>query len=285
MRTVPRESPDRGAGILCDTPERDYSTKLRLFNAFAEREIRQAISTLDLQPGMRVLDAGCGTGEALGWMYDLVRPSGSAVGVDLSQAHIDAARRHLPPQIELLRGDLLDAICCGDEFDLIWTVNTINHLRDPCEGVRRLAQRLRPRGRIAVGQSHLLPDMFFAWDSRLERVTTEAVRRYYRDRYALREQDLAAVRSLVGVLRRAGLRQVTSRTLVIERIAPVEPDTEAYVRQAIFRDTWGERLRPYMSAADFASLAVLTDPNDASFALRRADFHLLQTLTLALGEI
>jgi hypothetical protein len=131
----------------------------------------------------------------------------------------------------------------------------------------------------------LLPDMLFAWDARLERVTTEAVRRYYLDRYGLEERDLTAVRSLVGVLRRAGLRNVSSRTFMIERITPLQPAAEAYLLQAIFRGTWGERLRPYLSAEDFASLAVLTDPDDANFALRRPDFHLLQTLTLAVGEI
>ena len=55
-------------GKLGDTPARDYGRKLRLFNAFAEPELRAAIASLDLKPGMRVLDAGCGTGEALGWL-------------------------------------------------------------------------------------------------------------------------------------------------------------------------------------------------------------------------
>jgi hypothetical protein len=61
-----------------------------------------------------------------------------------------------------------------------------------------------------VGQSALLPEMFFAWDSRLERLTTEAVRRYYRDRYGLSERELADTRSIVGLLRRAGRRNVKS---------------------------------------------------------------------------
>ena len=54
--------------------------------------------------------------------------------------------------------------------------------------------------------------MYFAWDSRLERVTNEAVRQYYRDRYHLEEHDLAAVRALVGILRRAQMHSVTAQT-------------------------------------------------------------------------
>jgi hypothetical protein len=38
-------------------------------------------------------------------------------------------------------------------------VNTINHLREPLAVVQVLASLLRPGGRIAVGQSSLLPDI------------------------------------------------------------------------------------------------------------------------------
>ena len=51
------------AGLLSDTTARDYSRKLTLFNSFAAPELRQAIASLGLKPGMRILDAGCGTGE------------------------------------------------------------------------------------------------------------------------------------------------------------------------------------------------------------------------------
>jgi len=271
-------------GLLGDTPARDYSRKLRLFNAFAESEIRQVIASLALRPGMRVLDAGCGTGEALAWLKDAVKPTGNVVGVDLSAAHVSAARRYASPRIEILQCDLLRAPLAPASFDLIWCVNTINHLRDPIQGVKHLAGLLRPRGRIVLAQSSLLPDMYFAWDARLERATNEAVRDYYRDRYNLDERDLAAVRSLVGVLRRAGLRNVTARTFMIERVSPVGAADEEYLLEVIFRNTWGERLRPYLSDDDFAELGRLCDPQHPQFALRRPDFHFLQSFTLAVGE-
>src|SRR5207245_9023105 len=131
--------------------------------------------------------------------------------------------------------------------------------------LKLLAALLRASGRIALGQNSLLPDMYFAWDSRLERLTNEAVRQYYRERYRLDERDLTAVRSLVGVLRRAGLRKVIARTLIIERVAPLSAADEAYLTQAIFRDTWGERLRPYLAADDYAELARLGDPPHQQF--------------------
>lgn len=272
-------------GLLGDTAARDYSRKLELFNAFAGRELRAAIASLRLKPGTRVLDAGCGTGEALNWLDDEVSPDGQVVGIDLASAHVVAARRRARPGVPVLLGNLLAAPFPAESFDLIWCVNTINHLRDPLLGVRALARLLRPGGRIALGQSSLLPDMYFSWDARLERLTNEAVRQYYRDRYAVSERDLAAVRSIVGVLRRAGLREITPRTFVIERVAPLAAEDEAYLGEAIFKDTWGERLRPYMADEDYAALAQLCDARHPQFALRRPDFHFLQTFSMAIGRV
>jgi SAM-dependent methyltransferase len=273
------------AGLLGDTIARDYSRKLQLFNSFAEPELRQAIANLGLKTGMRVLDAGCGTGEALQWLSDAVAPHGTVVGIDLAAAHVCAARARTSGQALVLQADVSQPPLAPRSFDLVWSVNTINHLREPLAGVQGLAGLLCPEGRIAVGQSSLLPDMFFAWDSRLERLTTEAVRRYYRDRYGLSERDLTDTRSIVGLLRRAALRNVRAQTLIIERVSPLNPADEAYLREAIFRDTWGERLRPYLSSEDYDELAALCDPRHPAFALRRTDFHFLQTFTVAIGQV
>jgi SAM-dependent methyltransferase len=271
-------------GRLGDTPERDYSQKLRQFNALAEPELRAAIASLRLGRGMRVLDAGCGTGETLGWLAAAVAPSGFAVGVDLSTTHLEAARAALPHGTPLLQADLLRTPLVAATFDLVWSVNTIHHLRDPGAGTRALSALLRPGGRLALGQSSLLPDMYFAWDARLERVTTEAVRAYYRNRYGLSEQDLTAVRGLLGLLQDAGLSSINARTFVIERVAPLDECAHAWLLEAIFRGTWGERLRPYLSPADQEELTRLCDPQHPQFALRRPDFHFVQTFTLAVGE-
>jgi SAM-dependent methyltransferase len=272
-------------GLLGDTPLRDYSRKLSRFNAFAEPELRRLISSVGLGPGMRVLDAGCGTGEALPWLLEEVKPSGHVTGIDLAAAHVDAARLYACAEIDVFQADLLTAHLEPASIDFVWCVNTINHLRDPIPGVNRLAGLLRARGRIALGQSSLLPDMCFAWDSRLERVTNEAVRRYYRDRYSLEERDLASVRGLVGVLRAANMQNVAARSVLIERVSPVDAATERYLLDSIFRETWGEHLRPYLPDEDYAELARLCDPNNSRFALRRPDFHFLQSFTLVTGEI
>ncbi len=287
----------RPPGRLQDTAARDYAGKLRLFSRFAEPELRGLISSLGLFPGAHVLDAGCGTGEALDWLAAAVGPGGRVVGVDLAAAHVAAARlgdvAQLPAAVCgspgagrcVVQGDVRQAPFAAESFDLVWCVKTLHHLDDPAAGLQGLVRLLRPGGRIALGQGALLPEMYFAWDARLERLTHEAVRRYYRDRYGLDECDLAGVRGLLGLLRGARLGAVSVRSVLIERISPLRPADRAYLEEAIFRGTWGERLRPYLPPADFAALARLCDPADEAFALTRPDFHFLQSFTLACGTV
>ncbi len=270
-------------GLLGDTTARDYARKLQLFNAFAEPELRRAIAGLELRPGMDILDAGCGSAEALRWLGAAAHPAGRLVGMDLAVAHVRTALPHAPPSSLIVQGDLRQLPFPPGSFDLIWCVNTINHLPNPLQAVTELTALLRPGGRIALGQSALLPGMYFAWDARLERRVEEAVRRYYRERYAVDERRLTGIRALVGLLHGAGLRSIDAKTHVIERMQPLRPEDENYLLEAIFRGTWGERLRPYLAADDQAELDLLCDPRQEGFALRRPDFHFLQTFTLVTG--
>jgi SAM-dependent methyltransferase len=270
-------------GLLGDTVARDYARKLQLFNACAGPQLRQAIAALNLRPGMRIVDAGCGGGAAMGWLQQAAGAGAVVVGMDLSAPHAAAASAVAPASGLVVQADLSRPPLPEGRFDLVWCVNSLNHVRDPLAALRALAALLRPGGRVALGQSALLPEMFFAWDARLERRVEEAVRRYYRDRYALDEQRLTAVRALVGLMRQAGLEDVNPRTLVIERVSPLQAADERYLLEAVFQSTWGERLRPYLDAADYAALTRLCDPAHAQFALRRPDFHYLQTFTLVTG--
>jgi SAM-dependent methyltransferase len=51
-----------------------------------------ALDRLELQPGQRVIDVGCGAGQTLLQLADAVGPSGHVLGVDLSEVLLAAAR-------------------------------------------------------------------------------------------------------------------------------------------------------------------------------------------------
>src|SRR5258708_18245211 len=105
-------------GLLGDTTARDYADKLSKFNAYAKPELRRLVRGLDLRPGMQVLYAGCGTGDALNWLLSEVTPSARVVGVDLAAAHVAAARLLVPPEIQIHQADLFDAMFEPASFEI-----------------------------------------------------------------------------------------------------------------------------------------------------------------------
>lgn len=280
---TPRACDAARVGLLGDAPQRDYADKLNRFAAFAEPELHAVIERLAIRQGARVLDAGCGTGRLTRHLSERVCPGGWVVGLDLSGPHLRHAAA-TPAAVGWVQADVASPPFRAGTFDCVWACNTVNHLRDQEGGVSVLAGLLGASGVLAVAQSALLPDMYFAWDARLEEVVTRAVRACYRDRYGLTERDTTAGRNLVGLLRRAGLQDVRTETVIIERTAPLSPAAEAYLTEAVFQGYWGDQLRAYLDPMEWEELQRLTRPDSPEFCLRRADFHHLQTLTVVTGR-
>ena len=273
-------------GLLGDSPRKAYVTKLDLFNRFAEPELRRLLAGLGLAEDSHVLDAGCGTGLMTTWLADLA-PAGLALGVDLSTGHLRHARSRMPahPSLQFLQADMTRLPLAVGPFDLIWSSNAINHLHDPVAGIQALAAKLRPGGRLVLGQSAFLPDMFFAWDARLEKEVMLACRQYYRDKYGLDERDTTAARNLFGWMRRAGLKNVTAATIIIERTAPLSAEDRQYFVEGVFQGYWAHRVQPYLTEADWRTLDALCDPASPQFCLNRPDFHHIQTYSTVMGWV
>ena len=266
-------------GLYGDTSQRNYVNKLALFNQFAEPELREVIAWLGMKPGQVVLDAGCGTGHITQWLHEAVAPCGFAIGLDLASAHCtiaSAITKHV------VQANVSQLPFVYGTFDWIWTSNTINHVAQPLEELRKLAGWLKPGGRLAIGQSSFLPEMMFAWDARLEREATYACRRYYCNKYGLGERDLSAPRNWMGVLREAGFANATAKTFVIERVAPLSPFDAIYFAEW-FKNYWGHRVQAYLPHEDWQEIERLTDANSPHFAPRRPDFHYIETFTVVVG--
>jgi SAM-dependent methyltransferase len=260
-----------------DTPQRDYHDKLTLFNRFVEPELRQLIASLGLRRNQTVLDAGCGVGLMTQWLRE--SSQARVIGIDLSHEHVRAAYAIHRNTAQASLTQLPFGAGC---FDWVWSSNTLNHVTQPVDELRNLLCWLKPGGRLAIGQSNFLPDMLFAWDARLEREATYACRKYYCRKYNLDERDLSAPRNWVGLLHAAGYTSVRAQTVVIERVAPLSDFDLLYFAEW-FRNYWGHRVQPFLSAEDWAEVQRLTDPAAPTFAPRRDDFHHIQTYTVVIG--
>lgn len=118
----------------------------------------QTVATLELSPGNRVLDIGCGTGLNLSWLVDAVGPTGEVVALDYSQGMLDRAQRKVEraqwEQVRLLRGDAAVLEGVGSDFDGVMSTWALGIVDDLPSALRRAVDVLKPGGRLAVLDLH-----------------------------------------------------------------------------------------------------------------------------------
>jgi ubiquinone/menaquinone biosynthesis C-methylase UbiE len=103
-----------------------------ILRPFTERLLRNA----KIEPGMRVLDLGCGAGDASMLAAELVGPSGSVVGIDRNPQVIALASSHAQAaglgQITF-QNVPLDAFSGSDLFDCVMGRYVLVHQADPVD--------------------------------------------------------------------------------------------------------------------------------------------------------
>lgn len=111
------------------------------------------LEQLDPQPGMDVMDVGCGTGEDIRGLAVSVAPGGSATGVDPSETMLAEARRRgeaARNPARFVRGSAERLLADDASHDVVRSERVLQHLQDPAVAVREMARVLRPGGRIGL---------------------------------------------------------------------------------------------------------------------------------------
>ena len=106
-----------------------------------------------LQPGMRLLDAGCGPGTVTAGLARAVAP-GEVVGIDVASGVLDHARAHAADEgvenVTFSEGDVYALDHPDASFDVVYANQLLQHLTDPVRAIREMGRVLRPGGLLAV---------------------------------------------------------------------------------------------------------------------------------------
>jgi demethylmenaquinone methyltransferase/2-methoxy-6-polyprenyl-1,4-benzoquinol methylase len=107
---------------------------------------RRATAAAVVQPGDRVLDACCGTGDLA---VAAARAGGRVTGLDFSERMLERAGRKAP-ELEWVQGDALALPFEDGSFDAATVGFGVRNLEDLEGGLVELRRVLRPGGRLGI---------------------------------------------------------------------------------------------------------------------------------------
>lgn len=112
-----------------------------------------AMATHPPRPGDRVLDIGCGFGDTTQQLAHLVGAAGSALGVDVSEPFIEAARKEAEEagaeNVSFEVGDV-QVMEFGETFDYAFSRMGIMFCASPVQLLRNVREALSPGGRFCA---------------------------------------------------------------------------------------------------------------------------------------
>jgi ubiquinone/menaquinone biosynthesis C-methylase UbiE len=104
-----------------------------------------------LQPGERILDAGCGSGRLIPLICDKIGPNGSLVELDFAAGMLDIGR-HKPNggNVTFILGDAHAMPLPSKDFDKVIALALLPHLDDKAAALREFYRVLKSGGLLVI---------------------------------------------------------------------------------------------------------------------------------------
>lgn len=191
------------------------------------------ITTIQAQPGQRILDVGCGTGQPA---VQLAQKSGAHVtGITVSETQVAAARARaaaagLDSSVTFDLVNAMELPFADASYDAAWAFESIFHMPSRLQAFREMARVVRPGGKIVVADFVTMRPM------------TQAEMDIAYPAFAVSE--IGSLEGYINDLKAAGLTNITCRDVTANTIKPSNRATLANLQSethlAELRSVYGE---------------------------------------------
>jgi len=270
-----------------DIPDMEYVAQMLLVgNPLIEPVDRAAIQALQLPPGSRGLDAGCGIGLQALLLAEAVGPAGHVTGLDLSPELLVYAKdvvkkAGLSKRVSFREGDVSNLPFDDDTFDWAWSKDCVGYGigPEPLALVKELARVVKPDGSVAIlswSSEKLLPG-HPVLEARLN-ATSSGIAPFVQGE----KPELHFSRAL-GWFRDAGLAEPTARTFVGDAHAPLADDLRsAFI--ALFQMRWSG-VESELTQEDWAEYQRLCLPESPDLIIDHPDYYAFFTYSMFHGKV
>lgn len=257
----------------------------RLLYGLREPVLRSAFQALQLPPGSRGLDAGCGIGLQTMQLAEAVGPAGQITGLDLSPEVIACAedlvqKAGLSDRISLRVGDVASLPFDDGAFDWALSVDLVGYApMDSQPLIEELARVVRPGGTVAIlawSSEKLLPG-YPVLEASLG-MTSAGLAPFARGM----KPESHFFRAL-GWFRNAGLVGCSVHTFAGDAHAPLTEEAHGAIT-ALFDMRW-PGVESELSKEDAEQYRRLCRPDSPDFIVDHPDYCAFFTYTMFKGRV
>lgn len=161
----------KGYTNIDDSPNAGFLINaMKELNAFPQIQKikRDAIALLDIRPGNKVIEVGCGLGDDIAAISNLLGDQGSVIGIDRSNLMLSEARKKVQKaNVQYEYADAANLRFSDNFFDLGYADRLLISQHDPDKVLGELVRVIKPNGKICITDIDLGSIVMFPFHSKL----------------------------------------------------------------------------------------------------------------------